>query len=177
MGLLAGRLGGAGVEHRRQTGGGRGPEAEHGVGLRRHHGVEHDAADALGVVAQGLQCEVGAVGDAVEVPLLDAERHAQVGDVGGVLRRRVRAEVGSGGGEPVAACPGGRGTAVGGGRVEAVSPVQSARNASISGQDSSGSDFQVPRWSRKITSRSLFQPAAIRGAALRSPLPPGPPAR
>ena len=46
------------------------------------------------------------------------------------------------------------------------SPVQSARNVSISGQDSSGSDFQVPRWSRKITSRSLFQPAAIRGAAL-----------
>ena len=45
------------------------------------------------MVTQKLQREVGAVGDAVDIPLLDAERHAKVGDVRGVLARVVGSEV------------------------------------------------------------------------------------
>ena len=51
------------------------------VVLRWNHGIQHHRTDALRVVPQGLQREIGAVGDAVQVPALDAQRHPEIGDV------------------------------------------------------------------------------------------------
>ena len=61
------------------------------------------AADALGVIPEHEQGQLGAVGDPVDVPFVDAQGHAQVGDVGGVLGGVVGGDVDAGGGHPVPA--------------------------------------------------------------------------
>src|SRR5687768_6230047 len=76
-GVTAG-VGGAGVEQRAVAGGGVGPKPFELIELRWYQRVEHDAPDSLRVVAQGLQREVGAVGDTVEVPFWDAECDPEV---------------------------------------------------------------------------------------------------
>ena len=120
MGRRAGGNGRAVVEQLPISGGGREPEVLEDVLVRRYHGVQHDGADALGVVAQGLQREVGAVGDPVEAPLVDAEGHAEVGDVGGVLGRVEVRRIPPLGDEPVAAGAGGGTRLLGRRGVEAV---------------------------------------------------------
>jgi hypothetical protein len=82
MGLRAGGNGRAVVEQLPVAVRGRRPEVLEDVLLRRYHGVEHDRPDAGGVVGQRLQREVGAGGDAVEVPVADAEGRTQVRSAG-----------------------------------------------------------------------------------------------
>ena len=51
----------------------------------RYDRVEHHAADALGVIAHVLLCQIGTVGQTEDVPLRDAECGAEIGEVGRVL--------------------------------------------------------------------------------------------
>src|SRR6185369_16181279 len=55
------------------------------------------------MIPQDLQREVGAVGQRVDVPLVDAHRDPEIGDVGGVLGGVVGGEVDALGGEAVSA--------------------------------------------------------------------------
>lgn len=147
------------------------------VVLRWNHGIQHHRTDALRVVPQGLQREVGAVGDAVQFQLSmpNATRRSATSVAFSVLLK-------SAGSQPSATIRSRQArtaapefaTATGSAVLRL---TDSARNWSISGQASNGSDFQVPRWSMKMTSRSEFHPAWTRCAALSRPLPPGPPAR
>ena len=89
----AAALGGARVEQRVEGVPRVRPEPGGLDGLRRHHQVEDDAADAVGVVAHERKREVRPVGDPEDVPPPVAERAPQVRDVGGVLRRVIGREV------------------------------------------------------------------------------------
>lgn len=69
------------------------PEAAQGDRVRGDHQVQGHAADPLGMLAHQREREIGAVGDPVRVPLGDPQRHAQVGEVSGVLGRVIGTEV------------------------------------------------------------------------------------
>jgi len=101
--------GGAAIEDQieRLLGAGEGTGIE--IGLERHGGIEHGAADCAGEVAHDRQREPRAIGNAVEVDLLAAEGEAQVVDIGGVLAAGIGGEVDTRGAEPVPAgeCGGG----------------------------------------------------------------------
>ena len=61
--------------------------------------IEDDAADALRVVAHERLRDVRSIGRPVDVPYVEAEHLAEVGEIGGAFRRVVGAEVGARGGE------------------------------------------------------------------------------
>ncbi len=105
--LVAGRLLRAGLEEAVEALPGAAPGRRRAGLGRREDAVDAHGAQSLGVQAHVGQRQVGAVGDAVEVPPVDAERLAQVLVVGGALDVVVGSEVDAGGGELVAAGLGG----------------------------------------------------------------------
>ena len=103
VGLGAGRLRRARREDRLERAGRGRPPLLGDLDVRRGQRVDDHAADALGVIAQLDQRQLRAVRGAVDVPFVDAQCHAQVGEVGGVLGRVVGRPVDAGRGEAIAA--------------------------------------------------------------------------
>ena len=71
--------------------------------LQRHRRVQDDAANAFRMVPHDRERQAGAVGDAVEVPLVVAECDAEVGNVSGIVGAGVAGHVHGIGGDSGAA--------------------------------------------------------------------------